>query len=176
MGRVGQALVGVVIAVLLAACRLTPGGGQTLTGSFMVEDVLYDHERIHDWCRDEFPGRCRPGVPWFELDDVILVAYEEEYRGSDCSDGWGEIFDHIKSGSQVVVRDGEGAVIAKGELGPGVLDPAEAALLGCWFSYEVKVPRADFYLIEIGGEESPVYSRSDLEEKGWEVHLSISNR
>lgn len=172
MGRVGQALV--AGAVLLAACGLT-GGGETLTGSFLVEDVLYDHEQIHDWCREEFPGRCRPGVPWFDLDYEILAAYEDEVRWSDCSDGWSEVFDHIKSGSQVVVRNGEGSVIAKGELGPGVLDPAGTALLGCYFSYEVEVPAADFYLIEIGGEESPVFSHADLEERGWEVHLSISS-
>lgn len=42
----------------------------------------------------------------------------------------------------------------------------------CRFSFEVTVPEAAFYVVEVAGYESPVWSGDDPEAAGWEVELS----
>lgn len=92
----------------------------------------------------------------------------------------------IAAGVQVTVSDGGGRVLALGALGTGELVPAQETAysilhpesksdpVGCTYPISVaSIPVADFYGIEVAHRGVQRYSRQDLDEKNWQVHLSL---
>ncbi|MCD9623933.1 hypothetical protein [Rhabdothermincola salaria] len=107
-------------------------------------------------------------------------------------------------GMNVTVRNGSGEIVASGtsanivideyfgdnateERGDGRSDddsddmsPEELAdlmfeFLGCTVVFEVDVPSEDFYVIEVGRRGELSYSRTELEERNWNVSLSLGD-
>ena len=79
----------------------------------------------------------------------------------------------INSSLDVVVKNGQGQIIATGDLGLGILKTRNT----CVFAFQVyKVPDADFYDVEVGRRGSLVFSRSDLERTDWIVGFKLSSR
>lgn len=79
----------------------------------------------------------------------------------------------IKPGTQIIVRNGSGSVVGVGSLGSSRW-VANGSYYDCVFPLSVSVEDSDYYLIEVGsGRGSVAYSRSDLEQKGWRILLTL---
>ena len=72
--------------------------------------------------------------------------------------------------SRVVVTDESGTVIGTTTASGDTNGPGN----GCVIEFTVEVPEADFYTLRIGSHDGPTYSRTELEEASWTVHLSLS--
>lgn len=91
--------------------------------------------------------------------------------GKVCSGDGG--YSDIDFGSNVTVYDGSGKVLATGILGIGI----GSSYSRCVFPVEIseKVPTKDFYAIEVTRRGKVTYSKSQLEEAGWEVSLTLGD-
>ncbi|MBW4445115.1 MAG: hypothetical protein KME10_28805 [Plectolyngbya sp. WJT66-NPBG17] len=73
----------------------------------------------------------------------------------------------------MLIKDGNGKLIATGSLGKGSLaelgsDPA------CVFSVAVEnIPSSDFYTIEIGNRKGMTYCKEEMQQKKWRLELSL---
>ena len=82
------------------------------------------------------------------------------------SGGYGD----IDEGLDVVLRNGQGEIIANGNLGRG----KPLAETECEFPFELSnIPESDFYEVSVGRRGSTVYSRSELEGRNWHLILSL---
>lgn len=78
-------------------------------------------------------------------------------------------YSDISGGTDVVVRDGSGSVLAKGALGPGRRNGGS-----CTFQFTVrKIPEVDFYEVEVGRRGSLTYSFDELEARDWQVGFTL---
>ena len=78
----------------------------------------------------------------------------------------------IKSGRQVLVKDHKGETIATGELGIGKIISDNH----CQFSIEVNgIRKAEFYTIQIGRRGDLTYSYQEMEDKNWELNVSLGD-
>ena len=95
-------------------------------------------------------------------------GYDEGYGASSGCSGSGG-YDDIDFGTEVVVRDGDGQLLAT-----SMLESGEDDLLGCTFPFEVTdVPNADFYSIEVSHRGDLSYSHSEMEANGWVVGFEL---
>lgn len=119
-----------------------------------------------------------PAEPATEtLSGVVLIRGEGRWyndvmtqaAGRPCRGGSG--LTDINVGAQVTIRVGA-ETVALGELGAG-----ESTGRGCEIPFTVDdVPTGhDFYTVEVGREEhgDVDFRRSDFEEAGWEIELTI---
>lgn len=94
--------------------------------------------------------------------------------GGVCSGGIiSSGYSDLDSNTSVVVRDGDGKILANGHLtfGKWVKD---SIWWTCQFGIEVDgIPDADFYAIEVGRRGEQVYSRADLDERNWTLTLNL---
>lgn len=94
-----------------------------------------------------------------------IYAVSDIQTGSFCGG-----YDDIDVGTDVVVRNEGGDIIAAGKLEYGHFTPER----DCLFPFTiVNVPNADFYAIEVGNRGTLTYSFAELEAIGWEVHFSL---
>lgn len=113
-----------------------------------------------------------PGVrgPWTPIDFP-------KSQGCKGSGGYSD----ISEGTQVVVKNGQGTILATGRLGVGTFPPIPSPAPKtppttdiCGFAFLVPaIPDSDFYSIEVSHRGALVYSREDLKAKGWQVALSL---
>jgi hypothetical protein len=109
---------------------------------------------------------------------ATLSMYTAIMRGGDipevaasCEDGLADSgYDDIRDGSLVTVRDAGGTLIGTTNLAGGELEQD-----GCKFSFTVRVPKADFYQIQIGRREGLTSSYSELSGNGWHIDGSIGS-
>lgn len=73
-------------------------------------------------------------------------------------------FTQYRAGSDVAIRDGEGAVLATGELKPIA---ASGSLTKCAFVFRISTPEAQFYTLEIAGADAGTKSMADLQDDRW---------
>jgi hypothetical protein len=85
-----------------------------------------------------------------------------------CPGGAGGGYDDIEAGSQVVITDGNGNVLATTSLQGGVVNTH-----GCMFTFSVTVPDANFYGVTVTHRGTLTYSQQDLVDSGWQVHASV---
>jgi hypothetical protein len=80
-------------------------------------------------------------------------------------------YNDLFGGTQVVVKDQLGAVIATGSLDVGRVVPGRT----CQFGVLVpELPRADVYQFEVGQRLISAYRYDDLAASGWQVTLNLS--
>ena len=124
--------------------------------------------------REKFPteyeqlvGNVITGTFTLYDDDLFVVTGDGPLKGG-C---WGQGgYDDIRIGLDVIIKDGTGTIIAKGELWPGKKTDRNE----CTFPFYVSgVPSADFYEIEVGRRGSLVFSRSEMDYNGWQAHLQL---
>lgn len=151
---IGAALIGVALVGL----RVVAGGppeppGRVLRGEFTVFDVTLAASG----------GGIYDAVTTVERINDLLAGASEP-----CPDGLGGGYSDLRGGTPVSVRDGSGALLATGHLVGGTLDAH-----GCHFTFEVEVPRADFYQVEVASRGTVPYSLAELDTAGWQVALSV---
>lgn len=113
----------------------------------------------------------------FEIRDL---AYQEQ-AGGPCSGSDG--YSDIDAGTAISIKNGSGQLIAVGSLGAGVrvaTPDAEQYMVGgriqtyCVFPIEVKgIPVSDFYQIEVGRRGVLPYTREALEQKNWQLTITL---
>ena len=94
-----------------------------------------------------------------------------DLRGyADIQEVRGNGFQVSGGGSPVVVRDGDGDVLATSTLAPrSVLTPTI-----CVLEFTVTdLPEADVYVIEVGDRGGVTYAKATLERAGWRVDLTV---
>ncbi|MCH9036369.1 MAG: hypothetical protein IH860_03485 [Chloroflexi bacterium] len=118
-------------------------------------------------------------------------------HGAPCSGSGG--YDDIREGAQVVVKNEEGEVIATSSLQQGtgrdllvaLLEAADELegketptsasgfegleLVVCVLPFEVAVPNAAFYSVEVSHRGELSYSREELDEIDWSVDFELGN-
>ncbi len=127
------------------------------------------------------------------LNGTVAVRQETTiiYSLGDTCQGEGT-FGNIGSGTQVLIRDGEGALLETGALNRGTVtfvtrpfrtlpEPLPDAEfvpgnVRCEFSFQIPgVPDADFYSIEVGREAPLTLSLRELESKGWMLLIELED-
>lgn len=96
---------------------------------------------------------------------------DEQCRGRGGYAGIGE-------GTEVVVTDGTGTVLARGSLGPGLVqapsDTVEQGIVACEYGITVAdVPWADVYRIGLRDRALLTYTYTQLQESGWNVGFTL---
>ena len=92
-----------------------------------------------------------------------------ETTGTTCAGTGG--YSDIRTGVNVVVKDGTGKVIGTGTL---LDDPDADTVFGrCSYVFSVPVTDADFYSVEVGRRGALTYSRAELEAQGWTVGFTL---
>lgn len=89
--------------------------------------------------------------------------------GRSCRTDGG--YDDVRVGTDVVVKDGQGAIIGVGSLEEGEADSA----FDCRFDFSLEVKVSEFYSFEIGDRGELSYSHADLEVQGWNVAFSLGD-
>jgi hypothetical protein len=80
----------------------------------------------------------------------------------------------VYGSQQVKVLDGEGSLLATGELVDGKTKSTSDSYLGnrCELHFRVRnIPETDFYVLELDGGQSDAYTQSDLNSLGWSLQL-----
>jgi hypothetical protein len=106
----------------------------------------------------------------FTLEEGTLSAT----KGASCSSK-SSGYDDVRAGTTVVVSDGDGKVLATGQLGPGQLGPHVVQNMSyCVFPIAVpSVPEAPFYRVEVGNRGAQTYSLADMQAKNWTLALTL---
>ena len=100
------------------------------------------------------------------IDDDLKVT---KLVDKDRCQGTGGYSD-IREGMKVVVRDGDGKVLATSSFSEGTLENRQI----CRFLFLVEeVAEADFYEIELGRRGSSIYSKAELAQVEGALHFSI---
>lgn len=100
--------------------------------------------------------------------DLYDSDFQYRPRGIRCSGSGG--YDDLHSGTQVLVKDGAGKVLAKGNLESG----KTGANKYCRFEFTIHdVPASDFYSVAVSHRGELTYSRDELETLGWQVAFEL---
>lgn len=78
--------------------------------------------------------------------------------------------DDIAGGAQVIVKDGDGVVLATTHLTAGQFQSSPKA---CMFDLEASVPLTESYSVEVSHLGGLAYSRAELESAGWHVEVAL---
>jgi hypothetical protein len=94
-----------------------------------------------------------------------------DFEGVSCSGGTGGYGD-VGPGMDVVVRDNDGKVIGTSALGD---NGEEVEGIACeWTAVVEDLPSGeDYYAVTVGRRGEQVYSGDELDEKEWEIALSL---
>lgn len=94
-----------------------------------------------------------------------------ELRGGGCEGRFGN-YEGMSAGADVLVEDGDGSLIGKGELEDGIVTDSFADFVGCRWQFTVDdLPQSDFYTFKIGQAEAS-FSLQELEDDDFEIQLS----
>ena len=133
-----------------------------------IAETLLEPETCRSF-REGFPeeyyahmGRTITGT--FKLiSDNIATLNDSKY----CSGQGG--YTDIVAGLEVVVRDGQGGIVAVDELWMGV-----AGYRNCVFPFIIlNVPDVAFYTVEVGRRGSLSYSQKDLDRRDWNIGFQL---
>jgi hypothetical protein len=87
-------------------------------------------------------------------------------------------YSDIRNGAQVVFKDGQGKVIGTSQLANGVAGTGTVDRSG--FSYPcgfraspLKLPKEDFYTLQVSQRPPITYSFNDLQAKNWQLSVTI---
>ena len=105
----------------------------------------------------------------YTITGTFTLASGVEGSSTDCHGTGG--YDDIRANLAVIVRSGDGEIIATGSLGKGVFPPGAGHT--CAFPMTIAVPKSDFYSIEVGHRGELTYSFDDMVARGWTVALTI---
>jgi hypothetical protein len=96
------------------------------------------------------------------------VTFHGPYIGHKDCHGVGAFAD-MAAGTDILVLDGAGTTIGKGDL--SVLEGSGDD--GCIFGFTSEVPDVPFYTFKIGDRDGPTFSLADMKSQGWKVELTV---
>jgi len=95
------------------------------------------------------------------------MTLHEVVSGTSCTGTGG--YSDIQAGTEVVVKDQAGKVLATASLGDGRVDSGT-----CVFDFSVShLPDADFYQVEVSHRGNVTYSKADLEKTNWTIGVEL---
>lgn len=107
--------------------------------------------------------------PTYKLRGTFSLIDSDLSGSDDNCYGTGGYSD-IQTSMPVTIRDGQNKILATGKTGNGQLQGP----VTCQFEFEVdSVPKSDFYSVEIGHRGELNYSFEELQDKNWEIGLSL---
>lgn len=107
--------------------------------------------------------------PAIEISGTFTLNEGKGGTPSDCRGEGG--YDDIRAGTEVVVRDGDGSILATAALEQGSRAIQSSV---CVFAFTVGgLPEADFYTVAVGRRGDLTYSFDDLEQAGWFISLEL---
>ncbi len=115
-----------------------------------------------------------PGQPLAELARSARAEYDRLRSGLaagktyTCPAGAGGTLEDLAAGAAVTVRDGSGAILASTSLTGGRLDSS-----GCTLAFEVHLPDADAYRVQLTRRAPLASSREELAAARWTVSLTF---
>ena len=112
-------------------------------------------------------------APSTEVTGTFTLLDPGGFTGVENCSGSGGYSD-IDMGTQVVVKDKTGTLIATSSLGPGETR-SFAGFEVCEFSFRVEVPSEEFYSFEVADRGSLSYTREELEARDWRVEFSLGD-
>jgi hypothetical protein len=112
------------------------------------------------------------GTPSHTIIGSLTLTDTDELwsKGDDCQGSGG--YDDIRTGAQVVVKDGSGRLLGTSSLLSGTASDS----FSCDFAFFVDdVPDADFYSVEVSHRGEITNSRKELEDNAWIVGLTLGS-
>jgi len=107
--------------------------------------------------------------PEYTITGTFTLTSGTEGTTQDCHGHGG--YDDIQPYLDVIVRSGDGEILAKGSLGTGNL---QSGSNDCVFPIAVAgVPKADFYSIEVGHRGELTYSFAEMVAMSWTVAFTL---
>jgi hypothetical protein len=107
-------------------------------------------------------------LPKHDMEGTFTLTDTSSFFGNVCSGSGG--YADIRAGTNVVLRDGDGKVLATGSLGAGKGNAGSQ----CEFPYTLKsVPEVPFYTIEVGNRGDLSYSLEEMIGMGWSIDLTL---
>jgi hypothetical protein len=98
-----------------------------------------------------------------------LTDTGEAFSSSSCAGSGG--YSDIRSGTNVVLKDGDGKLLATGSLA----NPTGSGSK-CMFTYTLKnVPDSPFYTIEVGSRGDLSYSLEEMRGMAWSIDLTLGS-
>lgn len=83
-------------------------------------------------------------------------------------------FNDIRGGMPVTIRDEKSLIIAMGATSEGTHSAGKNSDVQCVFEFKIeRVPKTNFYTIEIGRRGQLNYSFEDMSTRNWEVSLRL---
>lgn len=109
------------------------------------------------------------------------VLRENDQEGTGCSivgltKDTGSL-KYMLEGTDVVLKDAGGVVVAKGSLSAGIatgITPAANTYTCTWKADLSQVPESTFYKVAVGDQEVITLSRDDLAGSGWNTTIAVS--
>jgi hypothetical protein len=104
-------------------------------------------------------------------DSEADLASPPPSASASCT-GAGALSD-IRDGTPIVVRDGAGAILQSGSLGPGELWPGDVGQT-CRFAFQVPdIPLgANFYTVQVADRAVRIYSADQLDADDWDIVIA----
>lgn len=108
------------------------------------------------------------------LTGTMVLEDGFELDGDDRCSGTGGYSD-VREGAQLTVSDESGTVLGVAEFSPGNVDPYDVGDESfCQFAFVAAgLPRADFYVFELGRRGDLTYSLGDMERMNWRLNLHL---
>lgn len=100
---------------------------------------------------------------------TLELTDSDGFRSTTCSGSGG--YSDIRAGSAVTVKDDAGKIIGISQLDPG----NRLSSYKCAFRFEVTVPHAKVYQVEVSHRGGVPYERARLVSEGWSVVLSLGS-
>lgn len=107
-----------------------------------------------------------------EKPDFAIGRGQQGGLGDDCFTGGG--YSDIAEGMEVVVKNGKNETLAIGRLSNGKFTKAGDWDRSCTFNFSVQnLPKADFYVVQVGRRGEKQYSLSEMEQSSWRLEYSL---
>jgi hypothetical protein len=109
-------------------------------------------------------------LPKHDVSGTFTLTDTSASFGGVCSGSGG--YSDIRLGTNVVLRDGDGKLLATGSLGAGERSNATR----CVFIFNLRnVPEVPFYTIEVGSRGDLSYSLEEMIATGWSIDLTLGS-
>ena len=84
-------------------------------------------------------------------------------------------YEDIRNGTQVLVRNDSGRILAKGQLTGGRLREIRELQATCTFSFTIRsVPRSGFYVVEVAQRGELTFSHAEMQAAKWLVGFELN--